>query len=419
VKLSTILLIFIVFSVAFVDHDGYAAPVVVSGGSDNDYESWIARLADGRLMVIFDRNPDWVSGDLYATFSTDDGNTWSAPAPVIVEAGDQATMSFVPMPDDTIRLWYASNESGTYGIYAAFSTDGLAWTKTGRINLGWSVSDMHYDPTVILEPDSSLTMSYRGPNGAFVSHCPYRGAWDTLKTMAAQSGFRPRIMKHADGTYLIAYHRKSGTGSTNYDVFVRTSIDRVTWSDSIRLTTNLNSHDPFCGPGPDGAYVVYYGKYVSPAYNLKRRKSFDAVNWQVEESITADVVYNLQPHFFCENNSIYLVWSHAIDYSTDNDVYFEKTPYLGISEVNPDRAVFDRITIKPNPCPGRAEIVINGVNTPEGDINLYILTGQRIGRAIKSGLKYLIDARVFPNGVYFAEVKCGGTRAVKKFIVQH
>lgn len=417
--MKTISSIFIILSVAFVINIGNAAPVVVSGGPDNDYESWIARLTDGRLMVVFDRNPDWTSGDLYASFSSDDGNTWSAPSPVIVEAGDQATLCFVPMPDDTIRLWYASNESGTYGIYSAFSTDGLAWTKTGRVDLGWSASDMYYDPTVILESDSSLTMSYRGPNGAFVSHCPYRGVWDTLKTMAAQSGFRPRIMKHSNGTYLIAYHRKSGTGSTNYDVFVRTSIDRVTWSDSIRLTTNLNSHDPFCGLGPDGAYVVYYGKYVNPAYNLKRRKSFDAVNWLVEETITSDAVYNLQPHFFFENNNIYLVWAHAIDYNTDNDVYFEKTPYLGISEIDPDRTVFDRIFIKPNPCPGCAEIVISGGDAPEADINLYDLTGQKIGRVIKTGLKYLIEARSLPNGVYFAEVKCGRMRVVEKFIIQH
>jgi hypothetical protein len=52
-----------------------AVPVIVSGGPENDYESWILRLNDNRLMVIFDRNPDWASGDLYVTFSSDDGAT--------------------------------------------------------------------------------------------------------------------------------------------------------------------------------------------------------------------------------------------------------------------------------------------------------------------------------------------------------
>jgi len=40
------------------------AATVVSGGAGNDYESWIERLHDGRLLVILDRNPDWASGDL-------------------------------------------------------------------------------------------------------------------------------------------------------------------------------------------------------------------------------------------------------------------------------------------------------------------------------------------------------------------
>lgn len=47
-------------------------PVVISGGPENDYESWIARLRDGRLMVVFDRSPDFRSGDLHVTLSNED-----------------------------------------------------------------------------------------------------------------------------------------------------------------------------------------------------------------------------------------------------------------------------------------------------------------------------------------------------------
>ena len=394
-----------------------STPVVVSGGPDNDYEAWIARLHDGRLMVVFDRNPDWASGDLFVSFSTDDGGTWSTPASIIADADDQATLSFVQMPDDTIRLWYASNETGTYGIYTAWSLDGLAWSRQGRINLGWSASDMHYDPTVILEPDSSLTMSYRGPGAAYVSHCPYRGNWDTLKTMAAASGYRPRIMKHPNGTYLIAYHRKSGSGSTNYDVFIRTSIDRVVWSDSIRLTTNLNSHDPFACPGSDGAYLVYYGKYVSPAYNLKRRKSFDAVNWQAEETVTNDTVYNLQPHLFVESGNIYLVWAHEINYDTDNDVYFEKTPYLGSTENASGNRRQDSFAITPNPC--SRSFTITGPGHPEDilEIGLYNCSGQRILTVNPAVPVVTVDASALSAGIYFAEVKTSFGRLVNKIII--
>ncbi len=86
----------------------FADPVIISGGPGNDYESWIARIHTGRLMTVFCRNPDWQSGDLYVAFSDDDGLTWSDPEAIITGAGDQATLSFVQTPSDTIRLYYAS-----------------------------------------------------------------------------------------------------------------------------------------------------------------------------------------------------------------------------------------------------------------------------------------------------------------------
>ena len=347
--------------IIFIANILFATPVIVSGGQENDCESWIARLNDGRLMVVFDRNPDWAAGDLYVTFSNNDGNTWDSVRPIITNPGDQATLCFVQMPYDTIRLWYASNETGNYKIHTAYSLDGLQWTQQGPINLGWSSNYLVYDPTVILEPDSSLTMSYCvSGQGAYVSHCPYLGNWDTLKTRAAASGFRPRIMKHSNGKYLIAYHRKSGSGSTNYDVFVRTSIDRITWSDSVRLTTNLNSHDPFAYQTPDGSYLVYYAKYQSPAYNIFRRRSFDAINWSPEEQITNDLTYNTQPHLFIENNFIYLDYTHAIVYETNNDVYFERSYYTNIDESIENQVLLNEIKIMPNGQPAATVRVLPG-----------------------------------------------------------
>ncbi|MBD3233457.1 MAG: T9SS type A sorting domain-containing protein [candidate division Zixibacteria bacterium] len=301
----------------------YGEPVVVSGGPENDYESWVIRMNDNRLMVVFDRNPDWASGDLHVTFSSDDGYTWSAPQAIITGPGDQATLSFVQLPGDTLMLWYASNESGIYKIYEAWSLDGVNWTKTGSIDLGWG-NTMHYDPTVILEPDGSLTMSYVVSSfGVYIAHRPAGGSWDTDKTQVSSSGYRPRVMKHTNGTYLYAYHRRTG-GMYEYDVFTRTSTDRINWSPEVQITTNRNSHDPFPNQMPDGAYMVYYAKYQSPAYNLHRRLSYDGIYWEPEEQVTSDAVNNTQPHFFTEENALYLVWAHAVSYPDDHDVYFER-----------------------------------------------------------------------------------------------
>ena len=419
----------------------HASPVVVSGGPENDYESWIIRLNDNRLMVIFDRNPDWASGDLYVTFSTDNGVSWDPVLPIIQDSGDQATLSFLQLPGDTLRLWYASNESGTYHIYSAYSMDGVNWTKEGSLDLGWSPSVMHYDPTVILEPDSSLTMSYVVSGiGGHIANCPYGGIWDTLKTLVGQSGFRPRIMKHDNGTYLYAYHRKSGPGTYDYDVFIRTSTDRVTWSDSIRLTYNLNSHDPFPNQTPDGAYLVYYAKYVPPAYNLCRRRSYDAIVWETEEQITSDPTNNTQPHFFSESNEIYLVWAHCVSYPYNHDVYFERFPYTGIKEIYLETLPHSPISVNIHPNPTSYKVYIklcieqivdtfHGTSRAKGiDLNIYDASGKLVKSFPLSTNNYPLTTAVVwdgtddggnivSNGTYFLIVYHQKGKIFKKFIV--
>jgi hypothetical protein len=389
-----------------------AAPVVVSGGPENDYESWILRLSDNRLMVIFDRNPDWASGDLYVTFSDDDGATWDPPVAIIEQTGDQATLSFVQLPSGTLQVWYASNEVGTYSIYTARSADGITWTQGGSIDLGWQSGVTHYDPTVILEPDSSLTMSYVVQGmGGYIAHCPHGGNWDTLKTLVGTSGYRTRVMKHTNGTYLYAYHRKSGPGQYDYDVFIRTSPDRVHWADSVRLTSNLNSHDPFPNEAPDGAYLVYYAKYQSPAYNLHRRRSYDAISWEPEEQITSDPTNNTQPHFFCESGQIFLVWAHCVSYPLDHDVYFERFTYAAVKE-KPARARISSLSmnISRNPCTHKALITVYPV---PGGGNVILRIFDATGRLLRSfpvrtphapvTLSWdgtAASGRVVPTGVY-------------------
>lgn len=393
----------------------FAEPVVVCGGPENDYESWLIRLNDGRLMVVFDRNPDWQSGDLYVSFSSDDGQTWAESEPVIVNTGDQATLSLMQMPGDTLRLWYASNESGAYKIYSAYSLDGLVWAVEEALNLGWSAGQNYYDPTVIIEPDSSLTMSYVAMgHGGCIAHCPYGGDWDTDRTLVGAGGYRARVMRHTDGTYLYAYHKRTG-GQYDYDVFAQTSTDRINWSTPIQLTTNQNSHDPFPGQMPDGSYMIYYAKYQAPAYNLCCRRSFDAVNWEDEQQITYDPTNNTQPHFFIENEDIYLVWAHAVSYPYNHDVYFEKFSYqTDITNSNIENHLLPRIKISsfPNPFNTSTIIQYNLLKTSDVNIAIYDILGRKLETLISetqpAGNYHIIwDANGVSTGVYFYRLTAG------------
>jgi hypothetical protein len=396
-----------------------STPVIVSGGPANDYESWISRVHDGRLMVVFTRNPDWISGDLYVTFSSDNGASWDSVLPIVEEGGDQATLSFVELPGDTLRLWYASNETGEYGIYTAYSMDGINWIRQGHIDLGWGPADQHYDPTVILEPDSSLTMSYRGPGGAYIAHCLNGGSWDTLRTIVASSGYRPRVMKHSNTTYLYVYHRN--TGGSNYEVFGRTSQDRVNWTGEIQLTYNLNSHDPFANESTDGAYIVYYATYIAPAYNLYKRKSYNAIDWEVEEQVTSDATNNTQPHFFYEENSVYCVWAHAVSYPYDHDVYFEQTYYTETEERdNHEFQVYTLFECLPNPCTNVLAVSTNSSHPHAVTISIYDVQGRRTAlpttHRLSSASSAILDVSALPVGTYFLILSTPEFLKVKRIV---
>ena len=389
-----------------------AYPIVVSGGTENDYESWIERLPNDTLMVVFCRNPDWASGDLYVTFSGDEGQTWSAPQAIISRAGDQATLSFAVMPSDTIRLFYASNEAGSYKIYSAWSLDGVNWTDEGIVDLGWAGNYQYYDPTVALEPDGSLTMSYVVmSNGVYVAHCPAGGQWDTLKTqVAGTSSYRPRLMKHSDGTYLYAYHTRTG-GQSDYDVFVRNSTDRLNWSEPVRITTNLNSHDPFVCEMFDGAYMISYAKAESGIYSLRCRFSYDGEDWGDEVEITDDHVNSTQPHVLPEDHDLYLTYAYEASSSDDHDVCLLILDYYTAIKDDP-RLAYDyklKLECYPNPFNARANINFT-IDTPQQvRLDIFNVLGQHVTTLVDGYLEagnhsITWNANAEPSGIYFARL---------------
>ncbi len=411
-RLGSAIFLLIIFTVG-------ADPVVVSGGPENDYESWIQRLTDDRLMIVFCRNPDWASGDLYVAFSTDDGYTWETPLPIIVQSGDQATLSFLQLPGDTLRLWYASNETGEYNIYSAYSLDGITWTPEGRTELGWLPQSRYYDPTVIAEADSSLTMSYRGPDGAYVAHCPYGGTWDTLRTPVAAGGYRPRIMKHPNGTYLYAYHRN--IGGNQYEVHIRTSTDLTHWSTETQLTSQGNSHDAFVNATPDNGYLIYYATYQYPAYNLFRRRSYNTIDWEAEEQITQDTYWNTQPHFFIQSDNVYLVWAHATTSAGDTyDVYFERTPYVfGIEERLSSVSVMN--SLYPVPCRDIVTVTLGIPDMQHVNLAVYDIMGNKIMQCIpcdaSTGQSITVNTSTLTQGTYFLKIGCDRECYFEKFVV--
>jgi hypothetical protein len=101
----------------------------------------VARLRDGGLIAMFqhfpkddERNFDRVA----ASFSRDEGRTWSRPQPIQVSGMEPGLArpfdpTLVPLADGRVRLYFTSNRSpdfrrSTPAIYSAVSHDGVRYT---------------------------------------------------------------------------------------------------------------------------------------------------------------------------------------------------------------------------------------------------------------------------------------------------
>lgn len=395
------------------------AATVIAGGTTNDTEGRVIELSDGRLMAAVARNPygSWSDTDIYISFSSDGGASWSAPAPAVGGSADQATIAVLQLPGDTIRLWYASSATGYYRIQTAWSLDGSSWTEEGEIGLGWAANVNCYDPTMVLEPDSSLTMIYRGGSGtaagAYVAQRPEGGSWDTSRRLVNYRAYRPRIMKHPDGTYLAAFQRQSGGSTTQIDIFVRRSTDLTSWTDSLRLTTNQNSHDARCLHVPDSGYVVYYAKYQAApydAYNLCRRRSTNGISWQPEQQLTFDggMRHNTQPCPLLFDGRLGLAWAYANDYDNDNDVLFDSWPATGVEGGPGARAARAGLRIYPNPCRPGGPLILEFPSEQGGTVpvDVYDAAGRRVRsfRFPGSAVKVEIGTAAMAPGVYLVRI---------------
>jgi hypothetical protein len=112
---------------------------------------------------------------------------------------------------------------------------------------------------------------------------------------------------------------------------------------------------------------------------------------------------------------IYLVWAHAIVYETNNDVYFERSVYTSVEELNSNRVSSSNIQIFPNPCVNRATIIVND----KSEITLYNVQGQKIGEALKGKTNLYINTALMKNGVYFVQIKQSKRVTFQKLLVSH
>ncbi len=236
-----------------------------------------ARLQDGRLIAAYqafpaddDRNFDRVA----LRFSSDEGRTWTAPAPIIVE-GMEAGLArpfdptLVPLPDGRIRIYFTSNRiadfrRSTPGIYSAISSDAIHYTfepgirfgLEGRVAIDCAVA-LHEGVFHLYVPDNGTLDDLAAadarsapPRGATGYHAISRDGltFERLADVSLTGGDRWLGNVVSDNGRLAFF----GTGPGPWPV---TSVDGVTWARSA-TGAQLPGADPGAVRLKDGSWLV-------------------------------------------------------------------------------------------------------------------------------------------------------------------
>jgi len=297
--------------------------IQVTNSNHVNYMPSMIQTQAGSFMIVYEQlDASFDNGDLLLTTSAD-GNDWTDPLLIISGPGNQRHPALVQLQDGRFQLYYLTDEDGPYHIFSAESLDGILWDVMGNLDLGWPWSTNLINPTVLIEHDGSLTMSYDVLyGGGYVAHSVDGLIWDHNQTWVS-NGALNRIMRHRDGTYVLSYQRQTGGQYFQIDIFTRTSSDLVTWTPENRVTTNMNSHDSFPLELADGSYGLFYARSDNnQPYDLYRLDSPDALTWANQENLLPDPGWDTQPHpILTDNGDVALAWSRGPTQNT-TEVFF-------------------------------------------------------------------------------------------------
>ncbi len=262
----------------------------VTSGEEIDYQPAILRASDGVRIVVFERlDASSLFGDLWMTRSTDGGDTWSEPAAIIATGANERHPALVETAASQFSLFYLKGQSAStsFRIFRATSSDGVAFTEQGQIDLGWATGG-EINPHVIRHADGTFTMSYQrlgSGAGVYVAESSDDGVtWDTQRTQIAASAQLPRIaFRESDGLYLATYQ----TGSTALHLHVKTTIDVRDWSADARdFAATGNNHDSLPVVIPDEAGVVCFIRAAGNQFDVALRRSLDGIDWADPVAVT-------------------------------------------------------------------------------------------------------------------------------------
>lgn len=291
----------------------FAQILPVTTGSGNDYQPSVIRSTDDHAhMVVFERLDAQTSGDLWLTRSLDNGETWSAPSAIVASTANERHPALLQLGPASYVLFYLKGTGATtsFRLWRATSSDGITFSEQGVLDLGWA-SGGEINPHVIRQANGTLIMSYqRLSGGVYLAQSSDDGAtWDLLRTAINSVGALPRIAyRESDGLYLASYQ----TGASALQMFVKTTTDVRNWTAAAQnFAATGNNHDSLPIVMPDDAFALFWIRANGQQFDIAVRRSLDGVTWSPALSVTSSIdADDVEPHplIGTSSSSVELYW---------------------------------------------------------------------------------------------------------------
>jgi len=344
-----------------------------------------ARGSDGRIGLAYVANDNVVlsnSGIAYYTFSTDDGQTWSAP----------------------IQIWTPTPYlDGIYGVMRGISLTYLGTTPKVAFELIGLTATGYY-------PSGKAGLGFWSPdvNGGVGFETPFDSTWSNNGNGGATdvmgSITRPSIARSEDGQLLMMAFGVSradtdALGSHYYDVYLTTSTNGgVNWKfPPSKLTNNSgplrDNRFANLSPTNDKTGIYYYANLVYQS---------DSVAGSVTQ--TPPAAESLAKQRFIR-------------------VQFDPST-IGINTIsNQIPSKFNLEQNYPNPFNPVTKIRFSVPKSSNITLEVFDVTGKLIAtlaknEAVTAGLKEVeFNASNFPSGVYFYSLKSGDYSETRKMVL--
>lgn len=254
--------------------DGKTTP---SGKFERAGVPTVARLGDGRLLATFQHFPadDQRHFDrVAASFSSDEGRTWTKPQPIEFEGLEEGLArpfdpTLVPLPDGRVRLYFTSNRSrdfrlSTPQIYSAISSDGVHYTFEpgvrfgieGRIVIDCAVV-LHQGVFHLYAPDNGTAHEFQNNQDR---HEPPRAGTGYHATSTDGLNFTRAADVVLDDPMVRWLGNAQSDGekitffATGRGVFTATSSDGATWKPAAHIS--VAGADPGAVAAKDGGWIL-------------------------------------------------------------------------------------------------------------------------------------------------------------------